>query len=416
MEGYRSRVVDATISGSLTSIGGVLLEGARAVGKTTTGLHHAASYVRLDADPDVAALAALEPRAVLAGETPRLIDEWQLAPPLWNAVRHEIDDRRKPGQFILAGSATPTDELTRHSGAGRFIRIRMRTLSLFESGEGTGLVSLGALLGGESDAAGICELSVSDYASAIARGGWPLLVNNPDADVARVLGSYVRDVARVDLQVGAVTRDPVRVGALMRALARNVSTEANLTGLGREADSSEPLDPRTVANYIADLERIFVLEQQPAWAAHLRSKVRQRVSPKWQFVDPSLAAVLLGASGPRLLSDLRTLGLLFEALAIRDLRIYADANDASVYHYRDDTGLEIDAIVESLDGRWVAVEVKLGGADAVDAAAANLLALREKLQDEQRSRLAALVVVTAGKVALTRSDGVLVVPLGAIKP
>lgn len=415
MPAYRARVADEAISRALTSVGGVLLEGARAVGKTTTGLHHAASSVRLDSDPDLPTLAGLEPATVLAGATPRLIDEWQLAPQLWNAVRHEIDERRAPGQFLLAGSATPPDDVTRHSGAGRFIRIRMRTLSLWESGESPGVVSLRSMLEGGATVAGLADFSVSDYANAIARGGWPLLVNNPRADPAQALRSYVEDVARVDLQSSGTPRDPVRVGALLRALARNVSTEASLAGLGREAGGAEPLSPRTVSAYLSDLERIFVFEQQPAWATHLRSKVRQRVSPKWQSVDPSIAAVLLGASAERLLKDLRTLGLLFEALALRDLRIYAAANGASVFHYRDETGLEVDAIIETLDGRWIAVEVKLGGEDAINTAASSLLALRDKLQDEPRSRLSALAVITAGKVALTRPDGVHVVPLSLMK-
>lgn len=292
----------------------------------------------------------------------------------------------------------------------------MRTLGLWESGESIGLVSLGSLIAGAETVAGLGESSVSDYARAIERGGWPLLVNSPDADPEQVLGSYLDDVTRVDLQADGPARDPIRVAALLRALARNVSTEANLAGLNREAGGLEPLNTRTVANYIDDLERIFVIEEQPAWAAHLRSKIRQRVSPKWQFVDPSLAAVLLGANAQRLLNDARTLGLMFEALVIRDLRIYAAANRASVYHYRDSSGLEVDAIVETLDGRWVGLEVKLGSGSVIDKAATNLLALRRKLEEDQRSRLAALAVVTAEKVALTRPDGVHIIPLGTLKP
>ena len=416
MPSYQPRVVDDAINRALRSVGGVLLEGARAVGKTTTGLFHAASSVRLDSDPNLMQLATLEPAAVLAGAVPRLIDEWQLAPPIWNAVRHEIDRRGTPGQFLLAGSSSPADDVTRHSGAGRIIRVRMRTLSLWESGESSGLVSLAALLEGADMAAGLADLTVSDYARVIARGGWPLLVRNPNADISQVLSSYVRDVARTDLKGSGVERDPIRVEALLRALARNVTTEASLASLGREAGGDTPLDQKTVTNYVSDLQRIFVLEEQPAWAAHLRSKVRQRVAPKWHFVDPSLAAVLLGANANRLVADLRSLGLHFESLVIRDLRVYAAANGASVFHYRDETGLEIDAIIETLDGRWLACEVKLGGEEAVNVAARNLQALRGKVKDEQRSRLAGLVVVTAGKVALTRPDGVHVVPLGCLKP
>jgi len=292
----------------------------------------------------------------------------------------------------------------------------MRTLSLWESGESSGLVSLATLLEGADMAAGLADFTVSDYARVIARGGWPLLVRNPNADISQVLSSYVRDVARTDLKGNGVERDPIRVEALLRALARNVTTEASLASLGREAGGDTPLDPKTVTNYVSDLQRIFVLEEQPAWAAHLRSKVRQRVAPKWHFVDPSLAAVLLGANEKRLVADLKSLGLLFESLVIRDLRVYAAANGGFVYHYRDETGLEIDAIIETLDGRWLACEVKLGGEEAVNVAARNLQTLRDKVEDEQRSRLAGLVVVTAGKVALTRPDGVHVVPLGCLMP
>lgn len=416
MADYRPRVVDAAIQQALGSVGGVLLEGARAVGKTTTGQHHASSVLRLDSDPNLPYLASLEPQSLLAGATPRLIDEWQLAPELWNAVRYEIDQRRSPGQFLLAGSATPSDDISRHSGAGRIIRIRMRTLSLAESDESPGAVSLRDLLDGQESVAGIAELAVSDYARVISRGGWPSLVNNPSADIGRVLSSYLRDAARADLKASGADRDPIRVEALLRALARNVSTEVSIATLAREAGGAAPLATSTINNYLSDLQRIFLLEEQPAWAAHLRSKVRQRVSPKWHLVDPSLAATLLGANTERLMGDLKTLGFLFEALVVRDLRVYAEASDASVYHYRDETGLEVDAIVESLDGRWLACEVKLGGDAAINDAASNLLTLADKLQADQRSRLAGLAVVTAGKVALTRPDGVHVVPLGLLGP
>ena len=384
------------------------------VGKTTSGLRHANSSVRLDADPGLLVLAQSSPQTVLSGATPRLIDEWQLAPDLWNALRHELDARRDPGQFILAGSASPADEVTRHSGAGRIGRLRIRPMSLAESLESTGDVSLSHLLSGTDLVAGLAKLTVPDYASLIVRGGWPGLVTRRNADSARFLSNYLDNAARLDLNLipGAPRRDPQRVMALMRALARNLATEASLTLLGREAGGGSPLAPTTVRSYIDDLARLYVLEELPAWRAHLRSKIRLRVQPTWHFADPSLAAALLDAGESHLLSEPLTLGFFFESLAIRDLRVYSGANRASVYHYRDDSGLEVDAVIESRDGSWIAVEIKLGGQPLIESAARNLQKLAAKVTEAKRDALRNLVVITAGQTSYTRDDGVHVVALG----
>ena len=414
MADYRARLADGIVAGALATFGAVIVEGPRAVGKTTTGLHLAASSVRLDASPELAALAETSPSVVLAGAVPRLVDEWQLAPVLWNAVRHEVDVRGSAGQFILTGSATPADDVTRHSGAGRFRRVTLRPMTLAESGESTSQVPLSALFDGGA-VAGIGGPTVEDYAKLVVRGGWPALVTDPGRSATEYLSAYLEDIARVDIPgVGART-DPVRMRALLRALARNTATEVTATRLAAEAEiDARPggVSPQSVRKYLDVLTRVFVVEEQPAWAPHLRSKVRLRVQPKWHFVDPSLAAAALGAQPQTLLDDPRTLGLFFESLAVRDLRVQAQTLGGSVFHYRDETGLEVDAIVELADGRWAAFEVKLGGSQFVDSAASNLAKLAGKVSPQRAAQLRSLNVVTAGTTSYTRPDGVNVVALG----
>lgn len=412
---YRERFADEILERSLKTFGAVILQGPRAVGKTTTAKVAAASSIRLDASPQRAALAETSPSTILQGDTPRLIDEWQLAPSIWNAVRHEVDERSGKGHFILTGSATPADDVTRHSGAGRFRRMTMRPMSLAESGESTQQVSLDTILSGRS-IGGFGGPTVEDYAELIVRGGWPELVINSDAEPSDYLESYLDDVTRVDLATTDVRADPARMNALIRALARNVSSEVTLSRLATEADlvsdGQGPQDRGTVRRYLDALERIFVLEEQPAWSTHLRSKVRLRVQPKWHFVDPSLAAAAMQASPDKLLDDLNTFGFLFESLAIRDLRIYADVHRGHVYHYRDSSDLEVDAIIEFRDGRWIGIEVKVGGSNHIDKAASSLFKLKEKLSEQRAAQNIGLVVLTAGDTSYTRSDGVSVVSLG----
>ncbi len=417
MSGYLPRIVDGTIKSSLETFGAILLQGPRAAGKTTSGLQAAASAVRLDASPDLVTLAAISPKTVLAGAAPRLIDEWQLAPTIWNAVRKEVDRRGAPGQFILTGSATHADDLTLHSGAGRFRRVTIRPMTLSESGDSTGAVALTEILQGNS-IAGLGGPTVQDFAELIVRGGWPALVRNGARSASDYLTSYLEDVARVDLPASDLTVDRVRMLALIMALARNVASEASANKLGKEAEigqgsgSAQTVSAQSVRKYLDALSRVFVIEEQPAWAPHLRSKVRVRVQPKWHFIDPSLAAAALRASPAGLLTDLKTLGLLFESSCVRDLRGLADAIGGKVYHYRDESGLEVDIIVELGDGGWAAFEVKLGGAEHIDSAAANLKKLREKVSQQRVGQLRSLNVTTAGKTSLTRSDGVNVVALG----
>lgn len=420
MAGYIQRVADYDLRKSLATFGAVIIQGPRAVGKTTTASQHVKSAIRLDESPEVQALAATSPATVLAGTTPRLIDEWQLAPQIWNAVRHEVDNRGLPGQFILTGSATPTDEITRHSGAGRFKRLTLRPLSLSESGDSTGAVNFSALFTG-SNVVGIGGPTVEEYARLIVRGGWPALVRNANRNPTEYLLSYLDDVSRVDMPTNDMRIDPLRMNALVRALSRNVATEISASRLSLEAELDAPsvgvisVSAQSVRKYLDALSRVFVLEEQPAWAPQLRSRVRIRVSPKWHFVDPSLAAAALGASKNHLLDDLRTLGLLFESLCVRDLRVYAGSLGAKVFHYRDETGLEVDCVIENQTGDWFAVEVKLGGQKPIDEGADNLKKLAGKVSDARRARLKSLTVLTAGNVSYTRPDGINVVALGHLK-
>lgn len=419
MDDYLSRLVDAEVRASLEAVGAILIEGPRASGKTATGEAHSNSTIRLDIDEDARALARLNPGLLLGGSPPLLIDEWQLEPQLWNHVRRAVDDRRSPGQFILTGSAVPADDVTRHSGAGRILRIRMRPMSLFESGHSTGAVSLSAVMAGKLPDGAVTSLSLRDTVDRLCIGGWPALQHLEPQAAQSVLVSYLDDVARVDVSAldnNGTRRDPARVRRLMTALARNISTEVSAASLARDAgDEGAPLWKETVSEYLDALERLMVVENQPSWGPHLRSRDVVRRSPKRHFVDPSLAAAALGASAERLMREPKTLGFMFESMVIRDLRIYAQSLGGRVHHYRDSAGSEVDAIVSLADGSWAAVEVKLG-ASQVDGAADSLDRFVRKVDVEQAGEPVARLVVTAGEYAFTRPDGVIVAPLGLLGP
>lgn len=415
---YRPRLVDAELRNSLAFIGAVLIEGPRACGKTATGRQFAASSVGLDVDDDAIALSQIDPSLVLNGDTPRFIDEWQLVPAIWNRVRHAIDDRQEPGQFILAGSSVPSDDVTRHSGAGRVLRLRMRPMSLLESGGSTGAVSLSGLLDKAPPEFAQTSATLHDVVDAIVTGGWPAFSMLSPQQAQRALVSYLGDVSRVDVPRldGGVRRDPDRIARLIASLARNVATEASVTALVADTGADdEPLDPNTVRSYLDSLQRIMVIEDQPAWAPHLRSRSTARKAAKRHFVDPSLAAAALRATPEKLLADPNFLGLLFESLVVRDLRIYSQSLDAVVRHYRDSSGTEVDAIVTRADGTWAAIEVKLGSSQA-DAAAASLHKFVSKVNTQKSGEPSALVVITAGEYAYTRNDGVHVVPITLLGP
>ncbi|MCP9776994.1 ATP-binding protein [Cyanobium sp. Tous-M-B4] len=376
-----------------------------------TASQQSASRVLLDIDQAARQALAVEPRLVLEGARPRLLDEWQVAPELWNQVRRAVDASEQPGQFLLTGSAVPAEDISRHTGAGRFGFLRMRPMSLFESGVSNGAVSLRQLFAGEVQTVADPGLSVQDLGALIARGGWPAQQSRPLKAASRAARDYLEQVRQIDISRVDRRRDPARVGALLRSLGRHCATEARLSTLAADV----ALDERTVTAYLQALEQLMVIEDQPAWAPHLRSRARLRKAPKRHFVDPSLALAASGAAAERLPEDFEWFGQLFESLVIRDLRVLSQPLEGEVLHYRDDYGVEADAIVQLCDGRWGAIEIKLGEGQ-VDEAAANLKRFSDQI-DSQRSGSAAFLAVICSKgYGYRRPDGVVVVPVGALGP
>lgn len=415
---YVQRVVDAELEARLGSVGAVLIEGAKACGKTATARQQAASEVLLDIDGNARGAVEVDPSLVLDGPTPRLIDEWQIEPKIWDHVRRAVDDRQQPGQFILAGSAVPADEATRHTGAMRFGRLRMRPMSLLELGASSGAISLFDLLEHGQAKAPDPGLAAADVADLIARGGWPGLRSLSTHQILLEVRDYLEQVRRTDIrEVDGIRRDPERVGRLLHSLARNVATSASAVALAADTHGADgSIKKHTVADYLSALERLFVVEDQPAWAPHLRSRYILRRAPKRHFVDPSLAVAALQTSPEALLRDLNLLGLLFESLAVRDLRVYAQASDARVLHYRDSDGLEVDAIVQRSDGSWAAFEIKLGGERAVEDAAESLKTFHARIDTTKCGEPAALGVIAGTGYGYVRRDGIQVIPLSALGP
>ncbi len=409
---YLPRILDDQVSAALRRAGAVLIEGPKACGKTSTALQHAQSHVRLDANPRLRQAALNDASVLLPGETPRLIDEWQLVPDVWNLVRAEVDQRQEDGQFILTGSATPADDATRHTGAMRVARLRMQPMSLFESGGSSGHVSLQSVLDGAPPASSGSDATLLDVADALCRGGWPSNLRRSTADALAANNDYLRAMAAADLP-GEPRRDPVKLMALMRAIARSVATYVTNTTLIRDVSSDgETLNPRTLTAYLDALTRLWVVDEQRAWGGHLRSSAPARKSPKRHLADPALAAAALGATPTALVEDPETFGQLFESLAYRDLSIYAQANGWQPYAYQDATS-EVDVVLVR-DGRWAGFEVKLtgGNPDVLDAAANGLL----RVAGSMRVRPDALTVITATGPSYRRTDGVNVVALTELAP
>ncbi len=395
----------------------MVIEGPKACGKTSTARQIATSEVLLDVDESARQAVAISPDLILEGTTPRLIDEWQLEPSIWNHIRRAVDDRSDTGQFILTGSAVPADDITQHTGAGRISRLRMRPMSLFETETSSGAVSLSELLAGEQAQATDPGLTVQDIAREIAIGGWPGIRGLVTNKSLRAVRDYLDEIRRVDVsQVAGGRRDPGKVGRLLRSLARNTSTYTAATTLGKDAGGADgPLKDDTVRDYLDALERLMIVEDQPAWAPHLRSKYVMRSAAKRHFIDPSLAVAALGATPDRLLTDLNLLGFLFESLALRDLRIYAQSMDAQVLQYRDSSGLEVDAIVQATDGRWAAFEIKLGSGQ-VDSAAESLTKFAAHIDKGKSGAPTMLGVIVSTGYGYVREDGIQVIPVGTLRP
>ena len=415
---YRPRIADGELALRLNATGAVLIEGARACGKTQTALQQAGSAVRLDSDRAAREAALLDPSLLLDGDRPRVIDEWQLVPEIWNQVRVWVDDHPdEPGAFVLTGSALPADDATRNVGALRFSRLRMRPMSLHESGHSSGAVSLRALFGGGAARATAPSFDVRALAERIAVGGWPALIDRPVEAAQVALRGYLEDTARVDLQrIDGTARDPENVARVLRSLARHSATEGSARSLAADiGGKDEPIKHHTVGEYLRALARIFVVEDQPAWSPSLRSRSILRSAPKRHFVDPSLAAAALGATPARMLQDPATLGQLFESLVVRDLRIYSAPLDGTIHHYRDNTGLEVDAIVALGDGRWAPFEIKLGQHE-IDDAAATLLRFAERIDTQRHGPPGLLAVITGWGYAYPRPAGVNVLPFATLAP
>jgi predicted AAA+ superfamily ATPase len=416
---YLPRIADNVLNDALEASGAVLIEGPKWCGKTRTAEERAVSTLYLQ-DPDNAAsylkAADTKPSLLLKGDTPRLIDEWQTAPVLWDDVRFAVDQRGECGQFILTGSAVPRDDVVQHTGTGRISRMTMRPMSLFESLESNGEISLKAMFDRVVDGECKTDLSIERLAFALTRGGWPASIGRKESVALRRIYDYVEAVINADVsRVDGVEKSPARVRALMRSLARNISTTANLTTIRNDiSGGEEALSEKTIAAYINSLRRIFVVEDLPAWNPALRSKTAMRASSKRHFVDPSIAAAVLRVTPDSLLGDFNTFGLMFESLCVRDLRIYSQAIDGEVFHYRDKSGLEADAIVYLKDGRWGAIEVKMG-AKEIETAAEHLKNLRDKINMSKMKEPSFLMVLTCTKLGYRRDDGVHIIPIGCLR-
>jgi uncharacterized protein len=412
---YVPRIADYELQKRLSAAGAVLVEGAKACGKTETARQVANSEVLLDVDKAARDAAELNPGLILQGDTPRLIDEWQLEPEIWNHVRRAVDERVDPGQFILAGSAQPTDDETRHTGAGRISRLRMRPMSLYELGTSDGNISLAGLLDHQSNEVSNPGLDLGDLAAAICRGGWPAFRELELPDALRRVRDYLSEIPRDTQRLGPRHRTE-RVMRLIQSLARNVATPVTARTLA--ADASRPEDPISddaVADYLDSLTRLFVVENQPAWQPHLRSRYRLRRAAKRHFVDPSLAVAALRSEPKALMRDLNFMGLLFESMVIRDLRIYGQAIDAEVAYYQDSSDLEVDAIVQA-GNSWGAFEIKLGGEKRIEEGAATLTRFKERIDTSKSGNPAALAIIVGTGYGYTREDGIQVIPVGCLGP
>lgn len=419
---YKKRIADVLLQRKLAGKGAVLIEGAKWCGKTTTAEQIAASVKYMTETGVVEQniqMASLNPKLLLRGETPRLIDEWQIAPGLWDSVRFE-SDHGPLGQFILTGSSVPPDmSKVIHSGTGRVGWIRMRPMTLWESEESTGEVSLEELFSAPEQVGGISKMDIDGLAFVTCRGGWPLALEMAKDIALDQAFDYVDAVEKRDIQkVDGVVRDPVRVHRLLRSLARNQGSQASCGTIRADlvANESDSLSEDTIASYIKALKEIFVAEDSEAWNPNLRSKTAIRTSDTRYFTDPSIATAALGIGPQDLINDLNTFGLIFETLAVRDLRTYAEALNGKVYHFRDKNGLECDAVVHLRDGRYGLVEIKLGGDDLINDGADALIDLESKIDTERmKAPSFKMVLIGVGSYAYRRADGVYVVPIGCLK-
>ncbi|UTY23034.1 ATP-binding protein [Treponema denticola] len=423
MKEYRARIVDDMLKDKLESKGAVVIEGPKWCGKTTTAMQVAGSILRMD-EPSKREtniqMSEIDPGRLLKGKAPRLIDEWQIAPKLWDAARYEVDTRGEEGQFILTGSAVPIEsrEIT-HSGTGRFTWLMMRPMSLFESGDSTGEVSLNQLFENPNVIDGMNNLSIEKLAFLICRGGWPYAVGMKEKPALLQAEDYYEAVIKSDInRADGVSKNPERVKRLMRSFARNQGTQISNTMLRDDiiSNDTESLNEDTIASYINALKNIFVVEDMPSWNPNLRSKTSIRTSDTRYYVDPSIAVAALGIGPKDLTNDLNTMGLLFETLCVRDLRVYAESIGGNVLHYRDKSGLECDTVIHLKNGRYGLAEIKLGGQKFIEDAAENLKSLSNKIDTSKMPAPSFLMIVIGiGEFAYKREDGIFIVPIGCLK-
>ena len=414
------RIADEKLSLELQAMGAVLIVGPKWCGKTETAKQFAKSILYMQ-DPDMAdsyrKMAEIKPSQLLEGETPRLIDEWQDAPVLWNGVRHFVDKRGERGQFILTGSVVPKLARDLHTGTGRIARMMMRTMSLYESNESTGEISLCDLFDGKTGMIGQSKISIDDMAYILLRGGWPETISETNSKIAlRTVHNYIEAVINDDMsRVDGKKRNPLRVRAVLRSIARHISSPTNNSTILKDLIANdEQLAEKTITDYTDALKKLYIIEDLPVWPVAMRSKTAMRTTPKRHLTDPSIAGALLGASKEKLFNDFNTFGLLFESLVIRDLRAYTESLDGKVFCYRDKLGNEVDAVVQLNDGRWGAIEVKMGSGEEKKAAD-SLLKFSKNVNTEKMGKPSFLAIVTATQVAYQRDDGVWVVPLGCLK-
>lgn len=421
---YKKRIADELLSLQLEAAGVVLVDGPKWCGKTTTALQQAASVIYMD-DPvrkkDYLRLAETDVNVLLNGATPRLIDEWQVAPQLWDACRFTVDRRSEDGQFILTGSAEPVDQdkLT-HTGTGRVGWVHMRPMSLYESGESNGALSLSDLFDGDFKAVEANELKLDDLCYLICRGGWPKSIGKSARVALKQSYNYIDAVAQRDMkEVDDVERSEITTRKLLRSYARHQATQATSGTIAADLSANEdkPLSDKTIISYLKALKKLFVIDDMEAWNPNLRSKAAIRTTDTRYFVDPSIATASLGIGPKDLHRDLNTLGLLFETMAVRDLRVYAEALDGQVYHYRDNNNLECDSVLHLRNGHYGLIEIKLGGETLIEEGATNLITLAKKIDTDKMYAPSFMMVLTGvGQFAYQREDGVYVVPIGCLKP
>jgi predicted AAA+ superfamily ATPase len=413
---YKKRIVEEELATKLNASGAVLIKGAKSCGKTETAKRFAKSVLQTDQDEQVPYIMQTEPKRLLIGETPRLIDEWQEQPKLWNYVRHEIDDRKEKAQFILTGSANPNDNVKMHSGAGRFTTLNMRTMSWQEMGYSSGKIRLKDLLEGKKNKAADTAIKLETIIDRIIKGGWPGLLKSSQKEALLLNRAYIDLLAEVDMsRVSNIKRDPVKVKNLLRSLARNTAALIDNTTIAKDIKEHENADISrpTLIDYLDALEQLMITENQPAWNTHIRSSASLRKSPKRHLTDVSLAVAALKADKEMLLNDVKFTGFLFESLAIHDLRVYAQSIDAEVSYYRDSSGLEVDAIVQKYNGDWAAFEVKLG-VGMIDEAAENLLKFAKVLDNKKTAAPKSLNIIVGTGMSYVRQDAINVISIASL--